>query len=213
MGSAGDGGGAVETIGFTMPEMDFLEQKLRVRKFVLVHFGPATMTASIDSKGNPTYTPFSRMTALTIRNRLSDLISDLPSYTLFNIAAFFSADTWAMSPNMITASSANKKKVIDWMQPVNPIDPEANDKYEHCFSIGSSARSAVNNAAHNWPTRGRKSFLFLRLNGFILTRSMRALEKNMLLMLAEFTVDKIKTLHLNPGKAFHIGEDLSLGLY
>ena len=70
------------------------------------------------------------------------------------------ADTWAMSPNMITASSANKKKVIDWMQPVNPIDPEANDKYEHCFSIGSSARRAVNNASYNWPTRVEEELPF-----------------------------------------------------
>ena len=110
------------------------------------------------------------MTALTIRNRLSDLIADLPSYTLFNIAAFFMADTWAMSPNMITASSANKKKVIDWMHLLIQL-------MEHCFSIGSKCREGVNNASYNWPTRVEEELPFLLLNGFILTRLTRALEK------------------------------------
>ena len=160
MGSAGDGGGSVEAIGFTMPEMDFFGTKANGEKVCfLVHFGPATMASRMVGN-NVTYTPFSRMTALTIRNRLSDLISELPSYTLFNIAAFYSGDTWAMSPNMIPASTANKNKVVDWMQPVNPIDPQANDKYEHCFSIGSEARGAVNRAALSWPTRVEEELPF-----------------------------------------------------
>ena len=34
MGSAGDGGGSVEAIGFTMPEMDFFGTKANGEKFV-----------------------------------------------------------------------------------------------------------------------------------------------------------------------------------
>ena len=214
MGSAGDGGGAVETIGFTMPEMDFFGTKAKGEKVCfLVHFGPATMTESTDSKGIPTYTPFSRMTALTIRNRLSDLISDLPSYTLFNIAAFFMADTWAMSPNMITASSANKKKVIDWMQPVNPIDPEANDKYEHCFSIGSSARRAVNNASYNWPTRVEEELPFFAPKWVYPYEINESIRKKYAPDAAEFIVDKTKNPTYNVGQAFsHWGRSVAWAL-
>ena len=154
LGSAGDGGGAVEAIGFTMPEMDFLGAKGKGEKVCfLVHFGQSTMQHKLVN-GNPIYTPFSRMTALVIRNRLSDLISGLPSYTLFNVAAFQMTKLWAMSPEMLPASSINKQRVLEWMEPVNPVNPEVSDKYVTCFDVNdSNLNSNINQAADNWPTR------------------------------------------------------------
>ncbi|MEC7908003.1 MAG: hypothetical protein VYB95_01610 [Verrucomicrobiota bacterium] len=212
MGSAGDGGGSVEAIGFTMPEMDFFGTKANGEKVCfLVHFGPATMASRMNGN-KATYTPFSRMTALTIRNRLADLISELPSYTLFNIAAFFAADTWAMSPNMITASSANKAKVINWMQPVNPIDPEANDKYEHCFSIGSEARGAVNRAASSWPTRVEEELPFFAPKWVYPYEIDELIRKKYAPDAAEFT-DFAKNPNYNVGQAFsHWGRSVAWAL-
>ena len=44
IGAMGDGGGPMETIGFSMPELDFLELKRKAKKICfLVHFGPATL--------------------------------------------------------------------------------------------------------------------------------------------------------------------------
>lgn len=148
LGAAGDGGGGMETIGFSMPELDFFGTKAKGEKVCfLVHFGPATM--SVFQDGKTSYTPFSRMTALTIRNRLAELISGLPAYTLFNVAAYYAGDTWALSPSMLPANPANKERVLDWMEPVNPLEGQ----YQHCFQIPSGARSAVNRAQNNWPTR------------------------------------------------------------
>ena len=154
LGSSGDGGGAVEAIGFTMPEMDFLGAKGKGEKVCfLVHFGQSTMQHKLVN-GQPVYTPFSRMTALVIRNRLSDLISELPSYTLFNVAAFQMSSTWAMSPEMLPASSINKQRVLEWMEPVNPVSPDVSDKYGTCFDVDDSdLNKNINQAENNWPTR------------------------------------------------------------
>ncbi len=115
----GDGGAA--SIGFTMPEIDFFGAKASGEKVVfVVHFGPATIGRN----------PFSRMTGLTIRKRLEDMVNGMPEYTLFNVACYWMNDTWAMEPNIMLATPANKQKVMDWMAPVNPLEGE----YAHCFS-------------------------------------------------------------------------------
>ena len=74
LGAMGGDGGA-GSIGFSMPEIDFFGAKASGEKVVfVVHFGPATINGAAtkiegESKGNP----FTRMTGLTIRNRLQDL--------------------------------------------------------------------------------------------------------------------------------------------
>ena len=46
LGNIGDGGGGMESIGFSMPEMDFFGAKAKGDKVVfVVHFGPATISA------------------------------------------------------------------------------------------------------------------------------------------------------------------------
>lgn len=140
IGAMGDGGG-MEAIGFTMPELDFFGAKAKGEKVVfVVHFGPATINEG--GVGNP----YTRMTGLTIRNRLKDLVEGLPEYALFNVACFWVGDTWAMSPEMLLATSENKKKVVDWMEPVNPLE----GNYDHCFK---NAPESVGPAARNYPTR------------------------------------------------------------
>lgn len=128
LGNMGGEGGGMESIGFSMPEMNFLGAKAKGDKVVfVVHFGPATIGGGgKDSHG----TPFSRMTGLTIRNRLEDLVDSLPEYTLFNVTAYYANDNWAMEPTMQLATAANKQKVKDWMEPVNPLEGD----YHHCFS-------------------------------------------------------------------------------
>jgi hypothetical protein len=149
-GSSGMGdGGGVESIGFTMPEIDFFGAKAKGETVVfVVHFGPATISGGgkkADGSDNHG-TPFSRMTGLTIRNRLSDLVGSLPEYTLFNVIAYYAGDAWAMEPNMQLATPANKQKVIDWMAPVNPLE----GNYHHCFAGKPSSVAA---AYRNYPTK------------------------------------------------------------
>ncbi|MFL2859680.1 MAG: hypothetical protein ACJ0BW_02935 [Pontiellaceae bacterium] len=155
LGSSGDGGSSVEAIGFTMPEMNFLGAKGKGEKVCfLVHFGQSTMQHALDMNGNPVYTPYSRMTSLVIRNRLSELISNLPAYTLFNVAGFQMSSLWAMSGEMLSASNVNKQYLFEWMESVNPIDPKVSSKYGTCFDIkDTEVRRSINNAAINWPTR------------------------------------------------------------
>jgi hypothetical protein len=143
------GGDGVSSIGFTMPEIDFFGAKAKGETVVfVVHFGPATISGGgtkadgSDNRG----TPFSRMTGLTIRNRLEDLVDTLPEYTLFNVIAYYAGDAWAMEPNMQLATPANKQKVKDWMAPVNPLEGD----YDHCFA---GKPSSVAQAYQNYPTK------------------------------------------------------------
>lgn len=147
MGNMGGDGGGMESIGFSMPEMNFFGAKAKGDKVVfVVHFGPATISGGNDGKGNTTYTPFSRLTGLTIRNRLEDLVDTLPEYTLFNVTAYYAGDNWAMEPNMQLATPANKQKVKDWMEPVNPLE----GNYKYCFS---GKPKTVEAAYNKYPTR------------------------------------------------------------
>lgn len=145
-GAFGDGGGGMESIGFSMPEMDFFGAKAKGEKVVfVVHFGPATISAG-RKNNQDNYTPFSRMTGLTIRNRLEDLVDTLPEYTLFNVTAYYAGDNWALSPNMLLATPDNKQKVKDWMEPVNPLE----GKYSHCFA---NKPKSVEAAYNHYPTK------------------------------------------------------------
>jgi hypothetical protein len=139
MGAAGAGDGGGSGIGFSMPEIDFFGAKGKGDKVVfIVHFGPATI-------GN---NPYTRMTGYTIRKRLEDLINELPSVTLFNVAAYWMRDTIALSPEMMLATPENKQKVMDWMAPVNPLE----GKYQHCFVWGG-ANGKVVGARKKYPQR------------------------------------------------------------
>ncbi|MDF7806828.1 hypothetical protein P4E94_05205 [Pontiellaceae bacterium B12219] len=144
LGNMGDGVSGMESIGFSMPELNFFGAKAKGEKVVfVVHFGPATIQGGgKDNAG----TPFSRMTGLTIRNRLEDLVDTLPEYTLFNVIAYWASDAWAMEPTMQLATQANKQKVKDWMEPVNPLE----GNYSHCFSRPPRSISA---AYKNYPKK------------------------------------------------------------
>ena len=148
----GSGLGGGSAIGFSMPELDFFGAKAKGEKVVfVVHFGPATISAG-NKNGKDQYTPFSRMTGLTIRNRLADLVESLPEYTLFNVIAYFAGDAWAMEPNMQLATESNKQKVKDWMKPVNPLE----GSYSHCFAISGEPRGRIRKAYAAYPTRVEK---------------------------------------------------------
>jgi hypothetical protein len=139
----GDFGG-LSGIGFSMPELNFLGAKAEGEKIVfVVHFGPATISESgEESQG----TPFSRMTGLTIRNRLEDLVDSLPQYALFNVISYFAGDAWAMEPKLQLATPENKQKLKEWMSSVNPLEGD----YHHCFA---GKPSSINKAYQNYPTR------------------------------------------------------------
>ncbi|MEE9368554.1 MAG: hypothetical protein V3V05_06775 [Pontiella sp.] len=151
LGNAGGGGfGDGASIGFSMPELDFFGAKAKGEKIVfVVHFGPDTISAGgkkADGTSNDD-TPFSRMTGLTIRNRLEDLVDGLPEYALFNVIAYFLSDAWAMEPNMQLATPGNKQKMKDWMEPVNPLE---GGQYGHCFAGKPKTVAA---AYKKYPTR------------------------------------------------------------
>ena len=200
MGSMGDGGGTMETIGFSMPELDFFGTKAKGEKICfLVHFGPATLGEYTGKPSDPPiYTPFSRMTGLTIRNRLEELVADLPSYALYNVAAFTMSDTWALSPIMLPANPSNKQKLIDWMEPVNPLEGE----YEHCFSIPQDARRAINQAQSAWPTRVEKELPFYSTKWAYPYEVEDRLRKKYAPDAAEYTINKAGNPNWQNGKAF-----------
>lgn len=138
MGSGyGEGGG--NEIGFSMPDIDFFGAKGKGEKVVfIVHFGPATI-------GKNSY---ERMTGYTIRKRLEELINSLPGVSLFNVAAYWASDTVALAPEMMLATPENKQKVIDWMEPVNPLK----GKYEHCF-VWKNSSGKVSGARKSYPKK------------------------------------------------------------
>ena len=151
MGSGLGGGLGGGGIGFSIPEIDFFGAKAKGEKIVfVVHFGPNTISGGTkigaDGEEEDVFTPLSRMTGMTIRNRLADLVDMMPEYALFNVMAYFSGDTWAMEPTMQVATPANKQKVKDWMDPVNPLEGD----YKHCFS---GAPKSVSRAYRKYPTR------------------------------------------------------------
>lgn len=148
MGAMGGGLGDGVNIGFTMPDLDFFGAKAKGDTVVfVVHFGPDTINgAGSDEQGNSIGNPFTRMTGLVIRNRLADLVDELPEYILFNVICYWAGNAWAMEPTLQIANAENKQKVRDWMAPVNPLE----GNYHHCFS-GKSSK--VNKAAQAYPTR------------------------------------------------------------
>jgi hypothetical protein len=140
LGSAGSGVGGGSGIGFSMPEIDFFGAKGKGEKVVfIVHFGPATI-------GN---NPYQRMTGYTIRKRLEDLINNLPGVALFNVAAYWADDTWALSPEMMQATPQNKQKVTDWMKPVNPLE----GTYKHCFETPKATGKKIKGATKQYPKK------------------------------------------------------------
>jgi hypothetical protein len=147
LGAGGGGGGSsLGGIGFSMPELDFFGAKAKGEKIAfVVHFGPATIDAGFRD-GKTLYTPFSRMTGLTIRNRLADLIDTLPELARFNVICFYAGAAWAFEPTIQQAIPSNKQKVKDWMAPVNPLEGD----YEHCFA---GPPPSVFKAQKNYPTR------------------------------------------------------------
>lgn len=131
-------------IGFSLPEIDFFGVKQKGEKVVfVVHFGPATI-------GGKNGNPFTRMTGLTIRNRLEDMVSKLPDYALFNVISYWAADTCLMSPTMLLATDKNKQLVKDWMSSVNPLE----GNYDHCFDWKNKGlEGKIRRARDNWPTK------------------------------------------------------------
>jgi hypothetical protein len=148
LGNVGGSGLGAGSIGFSMPELDFFGAKAKGEKVVfVVHFGPATISAGRrEGETEEYYTPFSRMTGLTIRNRLADLVDTLPEYSLFNVIAYYASDAWAMEPAMQRGTDANKQKLREWMAPVNPLE----GSYTHCFS---KSPKTVWKARQSYPTR------------------------------------------------------------
>ncbi len=142
----GEGTGLGSDLGFSIPDIDFFGTKAKAGKVVfIVHFGPATI-------GN---NPYLRMTGYTIRKRLEELINELPPLTLFNVAAYWEWDTVVFSPTMAQASEENKKKLKEWMAPVNPLEGE----YDHCFIWGGAA-GRIKNARNNYPMIVNKGLPF-----------------------------------------------------
>jgi len=136
----GDGLGG---LGFSMPEMNFMGAKAKGGKVCfLVHFGIATTTIGKVSN------PYTRMTAYTIRNRLTDLIKKLPEDVLFNVACFWHFHAGAMSPKVLPATPANKQMVFDWMKHANPLE----GNYSHNFQ-SYRRNKRIGRAANDWPTK------------------------------------------------------------
>lgn len=135
-GTSGLGSG--DTIGFTMPEIDFFGAKAKGEKVCfVVQLGPDTVGE----------TPYERMTSYAIQKRLEDLVNGLPEYTLFNVACYWMSDTWALSPKMMSATPDNKQRMKDWLAPVNPLEGD----YRHCFSGGNVL--LLDEAKRNYPQK------------------------------------------------------------
>ena len=103
------------------------------------------------------------MTGLTIRNRLAELLADLPSYALYNVAAFTMGDTWALSPIMLSANPSNKQKLMDWMKPVNHLKGSMIIVFKYLLKLEGQLIKLIILGQLGW----RTSFLSIQLNGLI----------------------------------------------
>ena len=129
---------------------------------------------------------FSRMTGLTIRNRLAELVADLPSYALYNVAAFTMSDTWALSPIMLPANPSNKQKLMDWMGPVNPLEGNMNTVFQFRKKPVELSIKPNQLGQHG----SKKNSHFIQQNGRIHMRLKIVCVKNMLQMLPNIRLIK-----------------------
>jgi hypothetical protein len=99
---------------------------------------------------------------------------------------------------MLPANPSNKEKLLSWMEPVNPLEGE----YEHCFSIPSNARQAINRASSAWPTRVEDELPFYATKWAYPYEVEERLRKKYAPDAAEFTTNKNNNPNWNSGKAF-----------
>jgi hypothetical protein len=132
-------GGRLGSLGFRIPKINFFGAKSQGGNVVfIVHFGPATSGA----------TPYERMTSYTIRKRLQEMIDGLPEYTLFNVTAYWQLHCTPFSDKLLPATPSNKKQLLDWMEPVNPVEGQA-----ITYGSGFSPAFRKRLAKLKWPNR------------------------------------------------------------
>jgi hypothetical protein len=120
LGAMNLSGGVGGDIGFSMPEINFFGVKKKSEKVVFIVLAGTASTMGSDRRQSPK----SRMCFYTLRERLTDMVQNLPEYALFNAAFFQMQLTVPFSTNTLLATQQNKDLLKEWAAPVNPLELE-----------------------------------------------------------------------------------------
>ncbi len=119
--------GGMESIGFSLPELNFFGTKAKGEKIFIVLDASASMM--IDEMGGiPAYT--------IIKSELVRILGKLDSTVLFNIAVY-GGGTHARFPKLVPASAENVAKVDAWLKPLNAVSSNMGDRDYGSRTLGS----------------------------------------------------------------------------
>jgi len=135
--------GAAGSLGFGIAPINFFGIKSKGEKVIFVVEAEREMVQ--DSRGG-------YYTYQYAKDRLSDMISNLRSATLFNVMFFTMGDTVMFSSKLIPATEANKAAVVEWYARVND-SPQVVGKISnmsHKYAAGFDYDSDVRRDASGW---------------------------------------------------------------
>ncbi len=109
----GDGLGGAGSLGFSMPEINIFGIKGKGEKiFIILDASDRILSDAMG--GIPAYT--------IIKNEVIRIVEELPPTALFNICVFHyvaGQAQYTLFPSLVSASNANKRKVEEWLGPLN----------------------------------------------------------------------------------------------
>ena len=125
VGMGGEGG--MESIGFSLPELNFFGTKAKGEKIFIILDASAYMM--IDELGGiPAYT--------IIKSELVRILGKLDSTVLFNIAVY-GGGTYTRFPTLVPASAENVDKVEAWLKSLNAVSSNMGDRDYGPRTLGS----------------------------------------------------------------------------
>jgi len=124
-----EGLGRNMSLGFKMPEFNFLGLKASGEKVVfMLHAGPATTT---HTKGRAFQ---------TIKKEMIKMVNRMPSFVLMYPIVYWAGNTTPMETKMILATRENKERFKEWIAPLNKGSKTRKQTYGSGFSKKFSQR-------------------------------------------------------------------------
>lgn len=134
IGGSLEGSGLGGGLGFSMPEINMFGVKSRGEKFFFIL--DATPSMIIDEMGGiPAYN--------IIKQELLKIAESLDSTVLFNIVVFDSTKSKVLFPKLVPASAQNVETMKAWLEPLNRVTENMDDKDYGLKTLGPGAHGAV----------------------------------------------------------------------
>ena len=136
LGAGGGGFGAIEGLGFSMPEISLFGVKGKGEKiFIILDSSPEMMADEIG--GIPAYT--------IIKQQLVRVLGGLPPTAVFNVAVYEHYRAVMRFPEMVPASAQNVEQVEQWLEPLNAVRQGMGDKDYGIRTLGEGGTKIEEN--------------------------------------------------------------------